>query len=516
MFAGTEDDARLSLAPGEVIAGKYVVERLLGQGGMGAVFAARQERLERRVAIKVLLPAALRNPEVVARFEREARAAGSLLSEHVTRVHDVGTLENGMPYLVMELLEGEDVAEALERRGPFSVAEVVRIVTQAGDAIAEAHAVGIVHRDLKPANLFLATRANGTVTVKVLDFGISKAPPSRPGPDLTSTTAVMGSPLYMSPEQLTGSRNVDGRTDIWSLGATMYQLLTGAPPFPGETLAAIGALVLMTEPVPLRARRSDVPAALEAAVMRCLRRDPAERFATVAELVSALQAAQGHPVSTPISAAALATTLASPLPPPPGGSGRPPHATPAAARTPQPVSSTQRSHPSMRPAPANERLSVGNQEGAHGQNRLVLSLVAAVGLAAMVSAAALVRSNRGAVSSQDLSGPAIGASSVLASSAPPPNAQPSPGGSPAASATAVALSPVLETPPPLETPLLHREPPKPKTHSPVDPAAAPSAAVVAARPAAPPTTAASKKSGCRLVSSFDSDGERHFEEKCDN
>ena len=198
---------------GEVVAGKYRVDRVLGTGGMGVVLAATQVDLDRRVAIKFLLPAALKNPEVVARFSREARSAAKIQSEHVARVIDVGVLPTGAPYMVMEYLDGSDLAQRISAGERLPLAEAVRYVLEACEALAEAHAAGIVHRDLKPANLFLARRPDRTSSVKVLDFGISKSPVGDGG--ITSTQAVMGSPLYMSPEQLVSAKRVDHRTDIW-------------------------------------------------------------------------------------------------------------------------------------------------------------------------------------------------------------------------------------------------------------------------------------------------------------
>ena len=330
--------------PGDVIDGKYAIERLLGQGGMGAVFIARETRLDRRVAIKLLLPSIASNPEAVARFEREARAAAALQSDHVTRVLSVGHIASGAPYIAMELLDGEDLAGTLERRGPLPVAEVIGFMVQACDALAEAHALGIVHRDLKPANIFLSRRPNGTTMVKVLDFGISKTrvPATGSGSGdvgLTGTSALMGTPHYMSPEQIREARNVDGRADIWALGVTIYQLLTGVLPFDGEGLADICVLVLTGEPMPLRNRRPDVPYALEAALARCFRKDPRERFATTGELVHALQAclAPGPTALAPTHASGPPARMqSSNAPPPPMDRPR----TVVVAATVDPVSNT--------------------------------------------------------------------------------------------------------------------------------------------------------------------------------
>src|SRR3954470_13666053 len=208
---------------GEILAGKYRVERVLGVGGMGVVVAATHLQLDERVAIKFLVPDALSSDEAVARFAREARAAVKIKSEHVARVIDVGTLDNGAPYMVMEYLEGGDLSRVLQAQGPLPVEDAVEYVLQACEAIAHAHVLGIVHRDLKPANLFLTKRNDGSQSVKVLDFGISKVLSGNSGASssdaaMTRTRAVMGSPLYMSPEQMTSTRDVDGRTDIWALG----------------------------------------------------------------------------------------------------------------------------------------------------------------------------------------------------------------------------------------------------------------------------------------------------------
>jgi len=277
--------------PGQILLGKYRIERVLGLGGMGVVVAATHVTLEERVAIKFLLPQALSNGEAVARFLREARAAVRIKSEHVARVTDVGQLETGAPYMIMEYLDGADLGTIAGRRGAFSIEDAVECVLQACEAIAEAHALGIVHRDLKPANLFLVTRADGTPSVKVLDFGISKVTGmGSSGADLsmTKTTTIMGSPLYMSPEQMASSRDVDARTDIWALGAILYELLTGTVPFQADTITQLCVMILQQAPPSLRALRPDAPEGLERAIVRCLAKERTRRFATVAEFAHAL------------------------------------------------------------------------------------------------------------------------------------------------------------------------------------------------------------------------------------
>jgi eukaryotic-like serine/threonine-protein kinase len=286
---GGETAVKVGVREGDVIAGKYRVERLIGAGAMGAVVAAKHLRLDRRVAIKLMLDASLRQPELVARFVREARAAAQINSEHVARVLDVGELESGAPFIVMEYLEGEDLAALLARRGRLPVAEAVGYLLEACEAVAEAHRAGIVHRDLKPDNLFLAKRRDGSSVVKVLDFGVAKTSGdegARAGLGLTTALTVLGSPLYMPPEQLRASRDVDGRADIWSLGVILYELLSGTTPFGGGDFDELVADVTTNDPRPLK--RRDVPAGLGAAIKRCLSRSRKGRFDNVALLAEAL------------------------------------------------------------------------------------------------------------------------------------------------------------------------------------------------------------------------------------
>jgi len=275
---------------GQLFAGKYRVERVLGRGGMGVVIAARHLLLDELVAIKFLLPEALQSAEAVARFEREARAAVKIKSEHVARVTDVARLENGAPYMVMELLRGRDLATLLREQGPLPLADVADYLLQAGEAIAEAHGLGIVHRDLKPPNLFLTQRADGSACVKVLDFGISKLTAASASADqvMTSTQAVMGSPLYMSPEQLLSARDVDLRTDIWALGVICFELLTGKLPFEGETLPRLCMSINLAPPKSVRSYRPDLPSEVDDMLLRCLSKDPAKRFGNVAAFAAEL------------------------------------------------------------------------------------------------------------------------------------------------------------------------------------------------------------------------------------
>jgi serine/threonine protein kinase len=272
---------------GAVLAGKDRVERVLGQGGMGVVVEATQLDLERRVALKFLRGSAL--PEqgsALSRFEREARTIARLRGEHIVQIYDVGRLEHGEPFIVMELLTGEDLSALLDREQRLPVATAVDYVLQACEAMAEAHVAGVIHRDLKPANLFLSKRADGRPLVKVLDFGISKLLSETTSLNLTS--GVLGSPLYMSPEQLSSSKDIDARTDVWSLGTILYELVTGAPAFQAEGLPQVCARIMAGAPDPIASQLRDVSPALEAVLVKCLRRFPEERYLSVADLAAAL------------------------------------------------------------------------------------------------------------------------------------------------------------------------------------------------------------------------------------
>jgi len=284
----------MSSAPvseGEIVAGRYRIDKWLAAGGMGVVFSATHIHLGERVAIKFLALEHASREDYRVRFLREAQAAARVRSEHVARVSDVGALESGAPYMVMELLEGHDLSGFADRTERVDVATAVDYVLQAGEAIAEAHALGIVHRDLKPSNLFLSTRPDGSACVKVLDFGISKiAPPSHQveAAQLTKSNGILGSPLYMSPEQMASARSVDLRTDIWALGSIVFELLVGAPPFKADTLPELCAAIL-THPAPsLRALRSEVPPGLADVIGRCLEKDARVRYANMGDLASAL------------------------------------------------------------------------------------------------------------------------------------------------------------------------------------------------------------------------------------
>jgi eukaryotic-like serine/threonine-protein kinase len=280
------------VAKGDVLAGKYRVERVLGSGGMGVVVAARHIQLEVLVALKFMTEQAGRDPDLVARFLREARAAARLRGEHVARVSDVGTLESGAPYQVIEYLEGSDLDAVLVKQGRLPVDVAVAYAIQTCEALEEAHRAGIVHRDIKPSNLFLTTRPNGTPCIKVLDFGISKLT----GLGVSTSNklrgtrgrVVLGSPSYMAPEQMHAAHSVDRRVDLWSVGATLYELLTGHVPFEAESLLELALRIAQSHPRPIRATRAEVAPALEAIVLRCLEKDRERRFGSAQLLAEAL------------------------------------------------------------------------------------------------------------------------------------------------------------------------------------------------------------------------------------
>jgi len=274
-----------------MVADKYRIERLLGEGGMGFVFEATHLQLGHRVALKVLNSAVMADREVVERFLREGRALARLSGEHIARVSDVGTLTTGEPYMVMEFLEGRDLARELSARGPMPLEEVVEYIAQTCEALAEAHTRGIVHRDLKPANLFLTQKLDGDACIKVLDFGISKFTQEEGELDsenITVTSSLVGTPKYMSPEQIQDSRNVDSRTDIWGLGTIFYELLTQTRPFAAPSLALVCVKILHEEiPAPSTIKK-DLPQGVNAIVARCLKKAPGDRYQNVGELVEAL------------------------------------------------------------------------------------------------------------------------------------------------------------------------------------------------------------------------------------
>jgi len=271
--------------PGSILAERYRIGRTLGRGGMGIVVEATHIQLGTPVAIKVLRSDAADDPELVERFMREARSAARLRGEHVCRVQDFGTTEDGAPFMVMEYLEGEDLVSVVDRNGPLDATQTATYILQACIGVAEAHALGIVHRDLKPGNLFVVKQPDGRRSIKLLDFGIAKSRGGTVDGRLTNTTKAMGSPAYMSPEQLRAAATVDGRSDVWSLGVTMFELLTEHRPFKGDTPYELAIAIAGEMPASLPA---SVPEELARVVMRCLEKDPDRRYRDVAELAAAL------------------------------------------------------------------------------------------------------------------------------------------------------------------------------------------------------------------------------------
>lgn len=281
------DELIVNVKEGDILADKYRVDRVLGVGGMGVVVQATHTVLNDRVALKFLLPELLENDATTARFLREAQAAVRIKSPHVARVTDVGTLDNGAPYMVMEYLEGQDLGLELEK-GPLEVETAILYLLQACEAVAAAHANGVIHRDIKPANLFLTLGPDQRPVVKVLDFGISKVANREGVGSLTQTHTAMGSPLYMSPEQMRSAKTVDVRTDVWSLGIVLYEMLTGTLPFMADTMPQLCALILETEPPSLRLSVPDLPEGLDEAVRKALARKVDDRYQDIGEFASAI------------------------------------------------------------------------------------------------------------------------------------------------------------------------------------------------------------------------------------
>ncbi|HEY1956101.1 MAG TPA: serine/threonine-protein kinase [Polyangiaceae bacterium] len=270
---------------GDVIADKYRVDGLLGEGGMAVVFAAHHLLLDKPIAVKLLSPELPRLPQVIERFVTEARAAARVESPHVARVMDVGLLVNGLPYLVMERLDGCDLEELLRLEKRLGIGDAVDYALQALQGLAHAHTLGVVHRDLKPSNLFLAHQPDGTAIVKILDFGIAKVDKAQ---RKTQQGQAVGSPVYMSPEHIRNDPVIDHRTDIWAMGVVLYELLTGKPPIEEEGVGETLAAVLSKKPLPPSSLRPEIPPALDAAVMRCLEHDVAARFPDVAHVARAI------------------------------------------------------------------------------------------------------------------------------------------------------------------------------------------------------------------------------------
>jgi serine/threonine-protein kinase len=279
---------------GETLNDNYRLIRVIGEGAMGGIYEARQLRLDKRVAIKVLARELAANGEALLRFHREAEITSQLGHPHIITVFDFGTTHHGQPYLVMEYLEGEDLANRLHRVKTLALSAVVRITKQVASALADTHAKGIVHRDLKPANLFLS-RVQGEDFAKVLDFGISKVRAA--STSLTNASTLMGTPMYMAPEQAKGEIELDHWTDQWALACIAYEMLTGRPPFVGDDTAALLYQVVHEEPLPPSQVNKALPPAIDDVIRRALTKDPNERFPHVTAFARALEAAaMGRPL----------------------------------------------------------------------------------------------------------------------------------------------------------------------------------------------------------------------------
>lgn len=282
---------KTSLGIGDVLNGRYIIERIIDHGGMGIVLGARHIRLDERVAIKILLPDSAQDPNTVMRFFREGQVMAHIKSETIVRVHDLDVTPSGMPFLVMEWLDGQDLkAFCRSRKTDFvEIGFAVKCIIEACEALAEAHAVGIVHRDIKPSNLFLSRGSRGAMRVKLIDFGISKHDKGTSGnDDRTKTGTMLGTTEYMGPEQIRASNRVDGRADIWSLGVTLYKLITGKAPFRASEPVGTCALILGAAPTQPRIYRPDLHPDLEAVILKCLEKNPDDRYSTVRELANAL------------------------------------------------------------------------------------------------------------------------------------------------------------------------------------------------------------------------------------
>jgi len=473
----TDTEQRQKTNPGDILAEKYRVERVLGQGGMGVVVLAEHIELRERVAIKFLLDEASDNPELAERFLREARAAVRIKSEHVVRVIDVGRLPSAAPYMVMEYLEGEDLAQLL-LRGPVLIEDAVDYLIQCCEAMQVAHRAGIVHRDLKPANLFLSQRPDGSPLIKVLDFGISKIKQADATQlRLTQTQAMMGSPLYMSPEQMRSSKDVSPSADIWSLGVILHELITGDVPFIGATFPEVLVQVMSAEPPRLGTLRPGVPEGLEAVVLRCLEKDPGARFPSVAALGVAL-APYGSPRTLGLQAR-LKNSVSQPppaLPAPPApnkpldmtrvGPGTPPSVLPLAALA----------QSDALPTRTNTAWGAQATDAARGgpsRRRRQVAIAASLLLVGGVAVVLALGEGQPAASSGTSPAPSSESSRAAAPAAAPPVAPPaasapaSPDVSENAAAAprvapalaAPAADPAGETPPPVATPVAPAAPP---------------------------------------------------------
>jgi serine/threonine protein kinase len=479
--------------PGDRIADKYDVVRVIGEGGMGVVYEVMHARLQQRAAIKMLLSRVQAMPDVVARFEREARAACRLRSRHSVRITDVDHDESGRAYMVMEYLDGHDLAHELHVRGRLSIGESVDFVLQACAAMAEAHTGGVVHRDLKPSNLFLVNEG-GERIVKVLDFGISKLAGEGEA-HITSTFATMGTPLYMSPEQVRSAKNVDARTDIWSLGVILFEALAGERPFQGTTTAAAAAIVA-DEPPLLRTVAREAPEGLEKIVSKALAKKPADRYPDVRALAEALSEFAGNRNML----RAIDATMMSPR----DGSMRPtgrPSSTPSFVHAETMAQTTPPRHPPTQGLTTADVIITGmpnarppSTEAAWATQRTTpmrVGRMTGIGIGLMLLAAlagfVITRARTGDSHAQAVPSAATTVPSGMAATATP-IATATPNANATATATATANATPTATPNAPATPDTPATLPTHHTHSPSRPPATPPATPHATPSAAPPPT----------------------------
>ena len=296
---------------GSVVVGKYRVDRVLGRGGMGAVFSATNATIGKRVALKFLTREAARDKSATQRFQREAEAAGVIESEHIVHVFDSGTTEDGLPFLVMELLSGEDLRSLLQREGMLSVPQAVDIATQVLRGLVRAHAAGIVHRDLKPDNVFLCRRDDGSTLAKIVDFGISKLSNGRSAKTLTRRGTVLGTAYYMAPEQAQAAEGVDHRADLYGVGTILFEMLAGRPPHVAPTHEAVLVAICTKDAPDVRSLRPDTPTALARVVERALARDRDARIGSAEEFLEELGGAPSRAAARALTAKSIEAPLVS-------------------------------------------------------------------------------------------------------------------------------------------------------------------------------------------------------------
>ncbi|AKV02848.1 serine/threonine protein kinase [Labilithrix luteola] len=410
------------LSPGELVDGRYRIDEYLGGGGMATVYRATHLALAQPVAIKTIAPSVRMLPGIAERFLREARAATRLKGEHVVRVFDVGTMADGTPFMVMELLEGDDLGALIAAGTAISIERACDFVLETCEALAEVHGLGIIHRDVKPANLFLTRGPDGRSSIKLIDFGVSHvdAPLSSPAPGLTRPEMIVGSPQYMSPEQMHAASKIDGRSDLWSLGAVLYELLTGDPPYGNEGFWSVCLAAAHGPPPAPSTRRRGVPAGLDNVVLRCLRFEPEDRFADAAALAVALA-----PFASPGGAERARST----------------------ARVLEAAKARGRGEPVVERSLERELATVPSRlaERPRRRRRTRIGIAVAVGIAAITSGAVALGGHR-----------FVGGLHTLAKTAPPPTVSPSPtfaaeAPEPAAAAISVVTPATAPAPPPEPT-----------------------------------------------------------------